>query len=845
MNKRLLTLLAFVAVVALAALWASPRDSEATVWNPRFVATDFYTLLPSTPSAFSQTRAQFNVDPQSANFTALFGGAMTFGDAAVHTGTDADIPTGASIGQLTTVAQLGLSNGACNTPTPVTFDFVDASTSGTIISPAGPSTNLLANYAEDDGDLNNDQQTLLFSPAAAGATSIIVTNAANFRVGDDLAIGGLGTNPEKNVGWIAGVNPTTRTITLTSPLANAHNANEVVATPDVFAFAFNGIPDGADAYPSFISESLDPDGPGPLPSVTPRARYYANAFVASTLIVTLQFVIFELGQLTAFPNLGWAGPSWGFASTTFLQDPVAPPSNSAISDFCNFTSNTRFSGLSGDNTCTPLTALTPAECFGAGAGFTLRLAARNGCTQLRDNAAAGATSIVVQVAQGLAAGNTIRIGGSPSPISGGETKTIASVTPIAGGTEATVGLTSGLASARSSGALVDRTNPARTSVDECAFVRSQNPATAQSVRYYQYAVSQRDADNDGAQYSGCNPCGPPGPANGPGIENGLDPCPFTANPNWNPRTTSGPTNDDNDGDGLPDGCDPNDSGKSCTGNTDPQDEDCDGWKNRLDQCPLIVNGNRVTTLTANAAAGATSVTVASTTGFNVGDLISISQADVSTTPPQIFEDPVRTVTGISGNTITFTPALNNSYTTGGGARPQPAAVNQTSHAQNTNQFDRDIPPGQSVPDGGPASDSISPECDPNPNATNGHYHATAASFSICIGAPAAPQSDDCTTADADGDGVANRADTCRNGPNGALSGGPPAGFAQSLRDFNNDGVSDITDVGTLGAAFGKNGGSPTAPAGYEGRLDLNYDSAIDITDVGLLGTAFGKRCGPT
>ena len=27
------------------------------------------------------------------------------------------------------------------------------------------------------------------------------------------------------------------------------------------------------------------------------------------------------------------------------------------------------------------------------------------------------------------------------------------------------------------------------------------------------------------------------------------------------------------------------------------------------------------------------------------------------------------------------------------------------------------------------------------------------------------------------------------------------------------------------------GGNPTAPPGYEGRLDLNYDSYIDISDI--------------
>jgi len=110
MKTKLLAL--FVILCALAALWASPRSSEATVWNPRFAAPDFYTLLPNSPGANSQVRAQFNVDAPSANFTGLFGGAITFGSAKVLQSADADIPGhGASVGQLTSVAQLGLSNG--------------------------------------------------------------------------------------------------------------------------------------------------------------------------------------------------------------------------------------------------------------------------------------------------------------------------------------------------------------------------------------------------------------------------------------------------------------------------------------------------------------------------------------------------------------------------------------------------------------------------------------------------------------------------------------------------------------------------------------------------------------
>ena len=99
MKTKLLALFVILSAVTLSALWASPRSSEATVWNPRFAAPDFYTLLPSSPGANSQIRAQFNVDAPSANFTGLFGGAITFGSAKVLQSADADIPGhGASVG---------------------------------------------------------------------------------------------------------------------------------------------------------------------------------------------------------------------------------------------------------------------------------------------------------------------------------------------------------------------------------------------------------------------------------------------------------------------------------------------------------------------------------------------------------------------------------------------------------------------------------------------------------------------------------------------------------------------------------------------------------------------------
>src|SRR3989442_672049 len=57
----------------------------------------------------------------------------------------------------------------------------------------------------------------------------------------------------------------------------------------------------------------------------------------------------------------------------------------------------------------------------------------------------------------------------------------------------------------------------------------------------------------------------------------------------------------------------------------------------------------------------------------------------------------------------------------------------------------------------------------------------------------------------------------------------PVVFAQSVRDINGDGFSDISDVSLVNGAFGKQGGAPGVAAGYDGRYDLNYDSFVDIS----------------
>jgi hypothetical protein len=75
--------------------------------------------------------------------------------------------------------------------------------------------------------------------------------------------------------------------------------------------------------------------------------------------------------------------------------------------------------------------------------------------------------------------------------------------------------------------------------------------------------------------------------------------------------------------------------------------------------------------------------------------------------------------------------------------------------------------------------------------------------------------------------------------------------AQSLRDLNSDGFSDIADISLLSGVFGSQGGDPandgvgdSGVPGYQGRYDLNYDSFVDIADISLLSGIFGAACGP-
>jgi len=104
-----------------------------------------------------------------------------------------------------------------------------------------------------------------------------------------------------------------------------------------------------------------------------------------------------------------------------------------------------------------------------------------------------------------------------------------------------------------------------------------NPQYGGTYTFRSYTSSFRDADNDN-------------------IDNEMDTCPHTVDALWDPRAgdptppcNSGDIPADNDCDGMPNSCDPDPAGVkvNCTGSQ--TDCDNDGFPNRQDNCPLVLN----------------------------------------------------------------------------------------------------------------------------------------------------------------------------------------------------------------------------------------------------------------
>jgi len=99
----------------------------------------------------------------------------------------------------------------------------------------------------------------------------------------------------------------------------------------------------------------------------------------------------------------------------------------------------------------------------------------------------------------------------------------------------------------------------------------------------------------------------------------------------------------------------------------------------------------------------------------------------------------------------------------------------------------------------------------------------------------------CPPPDTDGDGWSDAAeavigtDPLDDCPDDAADNAWPA-------DFNNDGLSDISDIAALGGSFGKS--VPPASARYDIAPDPP-DGFVDISEIARLGSFFGKSCAGT
>jgi hypothetical protein len=521
----------------------------ATTFNPQLANVAFSSTAPNTNP---DIQFDFNIPAPSANFSTQPGHLVTFGDQNVLVANAASVPgVGAYMGSLNAVWQMGLANEGCNSLVPVTFDLVDAGVDGggTASAAARPFTNaggMVVGGAGIPGGATGaltdftyvhpldplglkqgtDSPGLGTAPEgtiAAGVNEIRVDNEEMLVVGVDtptkqyrVVRGWNGTATAAHavgaaVLRVPVIYPNGPNTNLLANLAeddgdldNNGVAEEAPGPAGGAQFNADQIADGADALPSFVRNAFDPDAnPQNGGYVQPRARYFGVAFVANSLIMVYQIVTADPGALASFPDMAWMTTAWGYPSLTFLQDPTGPASNSAVSDFCNFTSTTLLRGITHDNACTTA-GVPPPACAQVGAGFTLRKASDSGCP--------GAT------------------------------------VPNECGT-------------------ARLTNPAQT-----AFCGGQLPGwTSCTIRYAQYAVSQRDWDSDAYL-----------PELGDGHQNALDVCFGQVNPGWDPRANNVVSGQDADGDGLPAPCDPNDNQVNF-------DQDGDGWQNRIDNCPLIAN----------------------------------------------------------------------------------------------------------------------------------------------------------------------------------------------------------------------------------------------------------------
>ncbi|TMB99912.1 MAG: hypothetical protein E6J42_02075 [Chloroflexi bacterium] len=308
----------------------------------------------------------------------------------------------------------------------------------------------------------------------------------------------------------------------------------------------NGIPDGADKYPTFLNTVFQ--------NAQPRARLFGISKVFG-LWVAVNLVFFEPGTpLASGATQLQFDPALGYPEVSIIQDPTSPSAPSPISDFCApFLAQTTVLGKTEDNPCSP-TPVSGANCPNSGVTRqnsdypffpcdTGNFADEDGDGAIND----GCPQVGAHAESGAECQNNISDDNEDSDVNDG----CPQVGDVSEGS---------------------RLPGACSAPDEGGCTYRANPATANAYAFGAFLASLRDADGDG-------------------IENQLDVCATIPNANWNGHQRD--LTLDTDDDGLPDACDPNPTQVSpgspyvcLTGYLGP-DEDGDCFSNRQDNCPLV------------------------------------------------------------------------------------------------------------------------------------------------------------------------------------------------------------------------------------------------------------------
>ena len=275
----------------------------------------------------------------------------------------------------------------------------------------------------------------------------------------------------------------------------------------------NGIPDGAERYPSFLNTLFA--------NAQPVRRLFGTAHVQGSWM-TWNIVYFAPGSHIFVGNDKMTfDESVGVPAILIFNDPTAPPLLGAVTDMCApLLIDMITLGRTIDNPCTPV-SVAGANCPISSAGGsqidnrgypffpceTGNSADEDGDGAINDGCPQ--TGPISEAAIPGACDNNISDDTEDSDMNDG--------CPVVGG--------------QSEG---DRMPGTCSGSDEGGCVALVNPE-AGTYSFTTYVSSQRDADGDG-------------------IENSLDVCFADPNPDWNPRVYDQAT--DTDGDGLPNACDP-------------------------------------------------------------------------------------------------------------------------------------------------------------------------------------------------------------------------------------------------------------------------------------------------